>query len=101
MNKNNKHRKILALCICLLFIGSLLLSTAYIVKEANHNCIGDHCPICANVQMAEKAINELGSAFIAIIHLVFTLAILTFFLFHYISNEVLSTPITQNVRMNN
>ena len=41
-----------ALCIALVFVFSI--SFAYIIEEANHDCSGDNCPICAAVHVCEN-----------------------------------------------
>ena len=101
MNKNMKHKKIIAILICLLFISSLLLSMTYIVKESNHNCIGHNCPICANIQVAVKAIGQLGTTLAIALHVGFAIAVFCIFLFCFLTDKVLSTLVIQHVRMNN
>lgn len=102
MNKQVNHKKIIAIIICLLFIASIFLSMTYIIKEANHNCIGGtHCPICSHIQMAERVIGELGTVLVILANVGLTFTILCRILFHFIVGTVLPTLITQNVRMNN
>ena len=33
----------------------------YIVKEENHNCTGEDCPICTNIHQAEQTLRNLGT----------------------------------------
>ncbi len=101
MNKHLNRKRKFAFFICLLLLASILLSMTYIAKEANHICIGDNCPICANIQMAEKTIGQLGTTLAIALHLGFAFAIFCLFLFYFITDKVLPTPVTQNVRMNN
>jgi len=101
MNKHLTRKQIIALLTCLFFLASILLSMTYIVKEADHNCTGAHCPICPNIQMSEKTIGQLGTAFVIAMQAGFAFAIFFIFLFYFITYTVSSTLITQNVRMNN
>ncbi len=101
MNKHFNRKQIIAFLICFFFVASILLSMTYIVKEADHSCTGLHCPICPNIQVSEKIIGQLGAAFIIAIQAGFVFSVFCMFLFYFITDTVLSTPITQKVRMNN
>ena len=101
MNHFFKHKRKVALFICILFVAAIAFSSAYIVKESNHDCIGHHCPICAHIQTAEKAIEQFGIALLFLWHSGFAFLICSIILLHFICNTVHPTPITQNVRMNN
>ena len=57
-----KHKRALTYIFCILFLASIALSGAYIVIESNHNCEGSGCTVCAHMQAAEKAIEQLGTA---------------------------------------
>lgn len=96
-----KHKKTIAGLICILFIAAISLSITYIVKEANHDCIGDHCPICAHIQVAERMLGELSSAVVFLAHSRVAFAILIIIIFHFIRETIPFTLVTQNVRMNN
>lgn len=96
-----KHKKTIAKLVCILFIAAIFLSMIYIVKEANHDCIGDHCPICAHIQIAERTIGELGTAVILLAHVGAAVAILAVIIFHFTGETVPLTLVAQNVRMNN
>ena len=100
MNISANHKKILAILICVLFIASILLSMTYIAKESNHVCLDGHCPICINIQMAAKTIGQLGTAFVLAMTVGFSF-IVCVFIFKFMLAILLSTPITQNIRMNN
>lgn len=101
MDKHLNRKQLTALLICLFFLASILLSMTYIVKEANHDCSGAHCPICPSIQMAEKTIGQLGTAFVIAMQAGFAFSIFCISLFYFISHTVISTLITQNIRMNN
>jgi predicted transcriptional regulator len=97
----SKNKKTIARVVCLLLLAAVFLSMSYIIKEANHDCIGAGCPVCAHIQMAERAIGELGTALVLIVHTSLSMAFLSIVLFQFTVNTVFSTPVSQNVRMNN
>lgn len=97
----SKNKRTIARIVCLLLLAAVFLSMTYIVKEANHDCIGAGCPVCAHIQMAEKTIGELGTALVLIVHAGLSMAVLSTVLFQFTANTILSTPVSQNIRMNN
>lgn len=58
----NKTSKILAAVLCVCIAAFLVLSFAYEIKEANHDCIGHDCPICAHIQSVENSRRQLSLA---------------------------------------
>lgn len=56
-----KQKKLLAGFITLAILFMLLFSTFYITAEARHQCIGENCPICLEVQACVQALNTLGT----------------------------------------
>ncbi|WP_099468713.1 hypothetical protein [Konateibacter massiliensis] len=58
---HTKKQSSLAFLICAAFIIVTLFSTFFIVKEANHNCSGEDCPICACVHQTEQTLKQLGT----------------------------------------
>ena len=45
---NTKKKRVFSMAVCILFIFVTFASLFYIVKEENHYCTGEDCPICAN-----------------------------------------------------
>lgn len=56
-----KHRRI-PLIVCVLCIFVMFASLFYIVKEENHHCTGEDCPICACISQAEQTLRNWGTA---------------------------------------
>lgn len=100
MEQNAKKKKITALII-LCFIVVSFLSSLYVAKEIDHECVGERCSICAHIHEAENIIKQLGSlvvGFINILGIIFALFFLTDMLDY---NKIFLSPITRKVRMNN
>lgn len=49
-----KKRRAIAIIICVVFALALFFSFDFIIENTNHECSGDHCPICAVLQVAEE-----------------------------------------------
>ena len=61
-----KNRKHLAAWLGIIFIFVTLASLFYIVKEENHKCTGEDCPICACVHQAEQTLKNLSTGTIVV-----------------------------------
>ena len=59
MNTVRQKKTALIICITLVFIT--FASLFYIVKEENHDCTGEDCPICVCLHQAEQVLKNLGS----------------------------------------
>ena len=56
---NSKRRMTaLALCACMLLV--LFTSSAYIMLEADHHCLGEDCEICANILNVIHIVNSFA-----------------------------------------
>jgi hypothetical protein len=56
-----KNKKLLAGFIIIAVLFMLLFSVYFITAETRHNCIGENCPICLEVQACVQALNTLGT----------------------------------------
>lgn len=56
-----KKRKGIALICSISILFITFVSSLYILKEANHTCSGDDCPICACIHQAESALHILAN----------------------------------------
>lgn len=55
-----KRRMTAGICtIIILFIT--FVSSIYILKEANHKCVGDDCPICSCIHQAESSLHTIAN----------------------------------------
>jgi hypothetical protein len=53
-------KRLIALLLLLCFFIVSLSATIFIIAQANHNCIGDGCPICAQLHNAHKLLEQAG-----------------------------------------
>lgn len=100
MNSRVKKR-FFAILLCICFVAVPLLATAVIVEHSNHYCIGHDCPACAQIHLAEKALEQI-SLIVSLITIAFISLFSVFSVFQsVIENIHLITPVTQKIRMNN
>lgn len=60
-------RKSLAVVFSIVLFAFFVCSIFFIAHEAGHDCVGEDCPICEEITVLEKAIEELGTGVIAVI----------------------------------
>ena len=48
--------------IAFLLLAITLFSAFYISAEAEHDCAGENCPICACILQCEKTLHHIGSS---------------------------------------
>ena len=57
---NTRTKRTFSVAVCILFLFVTFASLFYIVKEENHHCTGEDCPICANIHQAEQTLRNVG-----------------------------------------
>ncbi|MCR5770466.1 MAG: hypothetical protein K6G87_04435 [Butyrivibrio sp.] len=96
----SRPKKAMAGIIGMLMIIAMLFSAFYISYEAHHDCTGEDCPICAQIQMCENTLHKIGGG------LAFLVAVIVPVIFTFVCASVFNfillqeTPISQKVRMN-
>ena len=65
-------RKKVATILAVLLIVFFVFSIFFIAHEADHDCTGENCPICEQIVICEKTLEELGSGIITIIIIIAT-----------------------------
>ena len=101
MNKEHKAAKYLAVLLCVLMISVMLLSALYVISEANHDCCGDCCPICSQIDQCNAVLRSAGEG-TAVLTMAILLVVIVSELFVLADRNVfLPTLITQKIRLNN
>lgn len=94
-------RRSIVLVVCLGIAVTFLLSTWFIISHVDHDCIGEHCPVCAQIQTVENLLKQINMGNISALD-VFSNLLLAVTLINYINTyEDITSPITLKVRMNN
>ncbi len=98
--RNSNKLRFAAAVMALAVLFFVFLSVFFIAHEADHDCTGDDCPVCALIQMCENNIRQLGngtSAAAAEVALVFLTLILPVLLTGALAG---STPVSRKTRLN-
>ena len=60
-------RKLAALSFLLCFAIASLLATIFIITQADHDCIGEGCSVCVLIHNAQKLLERMSKAALAIL----------------------------------
>lgn len=96
-----KIKRMAAGIVAFLMLFIILFSAALIAAEADHDCTGEDCPICACIAQCEDPLNQIGDVLAvqtAVILPVFFMLILACLLADNFTQE---TPYSRKVRLNN
>ena len=79
----------------------VLFSASFIAAEADHDCSGDDCPICACIQQCENTLRQIGSC--AVGQSAVIIPAILFFISVLFSACIYrqETPVSRKVRLNN
>ena len=61
-----KKKRIISLIVAVAVFFVMLYSALYIVAEANHDCVGENCPICYQISVCENTLKNLSLAVCAV-----------------------------------
>ncbi|MBR1865404.1 MAG: hypothetical protein IJ801_02740 [Lachnospiraceae bacterium] len=53
-------KKRAALLMCLIVMIVLFFSVYYIAVEEQHHCAGEDCPICAEIELFQNVVRQMG-----------------------------------------
>ena len=60
-----KNKRMLAVLLAVTLVAVMLLSTAFLVEEAHHDCVGDGCQICLQMNVCRGLLKELSLVLLA------------------------------------
>lgn len=94
-------KKTFAIVLAVLLVFVMLLSHLFVIMEADHDCAGEECHICAVIAICQNTLKALGDALVAAAIVFacfcFTAPILTF----YRATKYNETPISLKVKLLN
>ncbi len=95
------YRRLAAVIVGLTVVVAILFSAFYIVAEADHDCSGENCHICAVIRLAEDLLRGMGSGFTVQSYVLrrFVIAINAVLILTAVSFS--DTPVARKVRLNN
>lgn len=92
-------KRVTAVLTATLLCSAMILSSAFVVLETDHECSGDDCPVCLCIALCNEVLRQLSSAHEAVntpsaLSITFTVLILTAITF-----APLATLITLKVKL--
>lgn len=54
-----QHFRAISTMLCIVAVFSIVLSTAFIINFADHECTGDDCEICFHIYTCEQTLKKL------------------------------------------
>lgn len=54
--------------LCAIFCFAMAFSVFFIAAEADHDCTGDRCPVCAEIALCVTLLQTAAAAAAAVIH---------------------------------
>ena len=96
-----KSRRIAAGLLGILILAAALFSAVYIAAEADHDCAGDDCAVCAAIRLCTDFLNRLGRKADPAVHTVLPVpcVLLSALVLSALLTE--ETPVSGKVRLNN
>ena len=94
-----KHSRALLLCIG--FVLVLFVSSAFLIREADHDCCGEHCPVCAMIAMTGALMRSFSLiAAMMLLRSALTAARSAFHTPETGYSHSAGTPVSRKIRMN-
>ena len=69
-------KRFAAVIMCIMLVLSIFTASFYIVSRAHHECTGQDCPICHEIQLCVQFLNTVGGAVIIAVVVLFTVHVL-------------------------
>lgn len=96
-----KRNRLIALVLALTFVFAMLISAFFVIVEADHDCTGEDCQICCQINVCENTLHSFGCVFAAVMVSVF-LGILNFIIPVWLNKqEYNSSPVSLKVKLLN
>ncbi len=98
----NRQKRIGAVALCMVFALAMLVSSAYMIHEAGHDCAGEECPICRTIALNSRLLRLLGA--LIFISALLGVILCTAHVQHNHEKTAVSTPgtlVSLKIRLNN
>ena len=96
-----KRKRVAAGVTALVMLAVMLLAAFCVAAEANHDCAGEDCAVCACLHRCENALRQLGEAFAVLLAVLLSVSFLLFSAGFFALRTAPETPVAEKVRLNN
>ena len=95
------RQRIMAAMIALVVVCLLVFSSVFLAKESGHDCSGQDCPVCAEMQACSAVIRRLGSAAVPVLLAILVFSFwLTAEIYRPVFTPLLLTLVSLKIRLN-
>lgn len=95
----NRKRKSVSIALCAVVLLTLLFSFCFIAVEAGHDCVGEDCNICLEINSCLITLRALGALILSLMPLCAMLFSLSALFFAVINSFTIKTPVTLKVKL--
>lgn len=99
--KNTVFLRLTSVFLGLLITLSVLFSGLFLYAEMNHDCEGEHCPICEIMAQCEEVLSVMKEVRCHISHAVIGICVLCIFVALCSWVQVRPTPVSRKIQLNN
>ena len=96
-----KHTRISALVFAVLFLVFTAISLTVILMEANHDCVGEDCPICAQLAALQAIVRSIAALLVILVAILLVIAVKGQRFVSCIKLSAPSNPVALKVRLLN
>ncbi len=100
MQMVNKKSRIVAFLLAVFLLLAIFFYESFVVTHIHHDCVGDNCPICLEIQMVEGMIQQIGLALIGFVCILAGIHYAIEYLSRTNLVPLFRTPVKLKVRMN-
>ncbi len=97
----SRMKRIAGGILAFVFLAVLLFSAFFLAHEADHDCSGEDCPVCACIRQCENVLRRIGSGAAALHAAILPALLLTLTVFLRRPALCGETPVSRAVRLNN
>ncbi len=95
------HKRIAACIMVMLMLFIMLFSAFYIAAEADHDCTGEDCPICACIVLCENTLHQIGTGGSSLAAVIIPIFFLLVSVFLFAVPFLQETLVSRKIRLNN
>ena len=96
----NARKRGNALLLCIGLVLVLLVSSAFLIQEADHDCCGEDCPICRTIAMTTALMRALCLIAVQLIWSVLAVSRSDFHIPGFVRLHTEGTPVSRKTRIN-
>ena len=95
------YKRIATILMIAVMCMTLAFATYYVVYEYEHECVGEACPVCIQIDTFEAVVKtfDAAPAIMTIITAIFFFAVLS--VQHILTSDLRPTPVSLKVKLSN